>query len=270
LQLTSSDWHSFWQALNINICRFFKKLGRFTNYRLTESYLAIPSTEAKKTDISPYLPLNDVTSLDDILTNCGSSHRANVRRRLRNASKIGDVSLNHVAPKQLDEILEMMFKTHIEQWASRGQNSLFMKPQFRSFFHKLARIALNLNKLHFTYVTVDEEIWHIHFGLTHRDSLLWYKPTFISRFSKHSPGIIHLALLIEDCIKKGIGEIDFGYGGESYKSLWSTHSRNLYTYEVLGNDPVLTFMRAADTGRKKIYHSRLCSYLRWKLGNRRA
>lgn len=50
---------------------------------------------------------------------------------------------------------------------------------------------------------------------------------FDPAFKAHSPGLVHLAMLISDSIDRGLARIDMGLDVFDYKSKWSKHRQNL-------------------------------------------
>jgi len=266
--MADSDWSQFWQNLHKSACLHFNKIGLFAAYRISNSYSGGLGEVQKVNGVSPFLPLEDKTVLDDVLNQCGSAHRSNVRRRLRKAERMGPVSLHLVQAQDIDQALEDMFTCYASQWGNDNKPHYFMRPIARSFYQTLAHTASNLGKLHFSYVKVGDDIWNWHFGLLHNGSLLWLKPTYVQGFQKNSPGLVHLALLIKHGLEHGLREIDFGYGPEPYKYLWTNHERTLRSLEFFGNDAMLTGARyihtTATSGHSTITNSKYADYIRWK------
>ena len=266
--MSDSDWTQFWQCLHKSACLHFSKIGLFAAYRISNDYSGGLGEVQKINGVSPFLPLEEFADFDDVLKQCGSSHRSNVRRRLRQAERIGPLSLHLVPAQEIDQALEEMFACYADQWGYDDKPHYFMRPIARTFYQTLAHTAADLGKLHFSYVKVGGDIWNWHFGLLHNGSLLWLKPTYTQGFQKNSPGLVHLALLIKHGLEHGLREIDFGYGPEPYKYLWTKQERTLRSLEFFADDPLFTGARrvhaTAVSGHSAIMHSKLADYVRWK------
>lgn len=268
MQMEAADWDSFWSALGESLKLKFPKLGSLLIYRLTTPFSGTIAVAHGKNAIAPILSFGNAQTLSDVISECGSSHRANIRRDLRVAEKMGTVSMDVLSGAEVEEALDAMFVTYEQQWGAGGASHIFQKPEIRTFFKSLSGVAQAQGKLHFSRLKVGDDIWHWHYGFMHRGSLLWYKPTYNPDFSKYSPGKVHLALLIEHCLENGGVEIDFGYGAEPYKFLWTKSGKTLHTYRVIGNDKMLAAARAAGYYRHRFQNAvtqartKIAGYLR--------
>jgi len=245
-QMQSADWDSFWLDLSESLKSKFPKLGSLLIYRLTAPFAGTIAVARGKDAIAPILYFGDAKTLSDVVRECGSSHRNNLKRRLKNAEKMGPVSMEVLSGPVVAGALEEMFVMYDKQWGAGGASHSFQQPKAIAYFKSLALAADALGILHFSRLKVGDDVWHWHFGLMYRGSLLWYKPTYNPDFSKYSPGMVHLAKLIENCLDRGGSEIDFGYGAEPYKFLWTKSGKTLYTYRVMGVDKMLTAARVAE------------------------
>lgn len=245
-RLDPTDWDAFWIALGESATRKFPKLGYLQIHRLTPPFFGT-ITYARGVDAtSPILDLKGVDSLEQVLQECGASHRSNARRRLKNAEKMGGISLEIIGEADFEQALEEMFEIYNLQWGIDGKAHIFQDPATRLFFRDLGHAALKLGKLHFSRLRVGADTWHFHFGLAHNKSMLWYKPTYHPNASKHSPGLVHLAKLIEYCCENGFRELDFGFGAETYKYLWTKTQMPLHSYRVQGTDRRLMAARSME------------------------
>lgn len=263
----AKDWDAYWSALYQSAKAVFPKLGQLAAYRLFETHSGTIADPEKPDSIAPYLPFEPGQTLEHVLQNCGSSHRGNVRRRLRQAENLGPVSLEMITGTEVTGALEQMFVTYENQWGTDGRPHCFQNLNMQIFFKDLANIAQQLGKLHFSRLMVGNEIWHWHFGFVHRGSLLWLKPTYATQVQKHSPGLVHLALLIEYCLDNDLHEIDFGYGSEPYKFLWTNRSRSLYSRKFMGTNALFMLATRVSHYRRTLNQSSLANYVKWKWNN---
>lgn len=262
--MQAEDWDAFWSALYQSATAVFPKLGQLAAYRLFETHSGTTVEPGKPDPVAPFLPFEPGQTLEQILQKCGASHRGNVRRSIRQAEKLGAVSLEIITGADVANALEQMFITYESQWGTDDKPHFFKTFEVRMFYKGLADIAQQLGKLHFSRLVVGDKVWHWHFGFVHRGSLLWLKPTYTTQVQKYSPGVVHLALLIDHCLANDLHEIDFGYGAEPYKFSWSNHSRSLYSREFMDNGALFTVARRVSSYRRALQQSGLANYLQWK------
>jgi hypothetical protein len=72
---------------------------------------------------------------------------------------------------------------------------------------------------------------HWHFGLRHGRRFYWYKMAYDAAFAAYSPGKVHVALLLEECMRDGVEVFDFLCGDEAYKFAWTSRFRRFYRLE---------------------------------------
>jgi len=257
-------WNSFWRGTVSAVAQRFPRLVNIEICRLS-----VPVPEEFRfhyydQEAAPYLDvLPGPDALELVLNSCGSSHRSNVRRRMRDAAKIGTVSVEKIAADSIEVCLNEMFNTHVSQWRSKGTPSQFESESFRAFFTRLCLVSHRLGKLHFSRLRVGEEVWHWLIAFVHRGELLWYKPTYVLGHEKRSPGLVHLACLIQQAGQEGITRIDFGYGGEQYKFLWTKNVVPLHGIRAENADVLLKLMQRLSyyLGRLRVQRRRTADTL---------
>ena len=126
-------------------------------------------------------------------------------------------AVTFAAASDIRDAMRLFCECYRRQW---GEPVTAQMPVTQEYWTGLAEAAARLNKRHFSVLKVGEDAWHWHLGFQHRGTLLWYKMTYDSKFSQDSPGMLHLALLVQDGIKRGLDMIDLGYGAEPYKFKW--------------------------------------------------
>ena len=120
IPVNNEKWFEFWYDLTRFMKQTMPGLGRFIARRITISLPLDSKYTEEATDVSPFLDLSKYDSFEEMLAECGSSHRSNVRRRLRKAEKNGEVILQRIKKEDIASNLEMMFHAHIEQWHQQG------------------------------------------------------------------------------------------------------------------------------------------------------
>ena len=70
------------------------------------------------------------------------------------------------------------------------------------------------------------------FAFQYRDKLLYYQAGYDPAYSKYSPGLTLMALVIEYAISKGLKEYDFLRGDEEYKWKWTNDYRMTISFSI--------------------------------------
>lgn len=150
-------------------------------------------------------------------------HRPSVRiRRLR---KDGDLVLWIAQSKgDIKERLQILFDMHKNKWNNQGKPSQFDHAEERECF-SLFMEKIPQHLLHYSEVRLDEKVLSAHFGFLNNKWLYWYKPSYDFAFESISPGVIHIALLVEKGVEQEWLGIDFLQGDEAYKFRWANDAR---------------------------------------------
>lgn len=88
-----------------------------------------------------------------------------------------------------------------------------------------------------------------------RDRVSHYRLAFDSAHRRLSPGIGLLAAGLDDAVKTGVREYDFGFGGEEYKRRWANVHRAVYRLRLknrhLGRAPRRLYSLLSDRFRRR-------------------
>jgi CelD/BcsL family acetyltransferase involved in cellulose biosynthesis len=228
LPMSFESKKGFWQAFRPALVAKFGRQSVFKAYRISDAAKA-DSLKVIGQTVAPYISLGNVASLDELLSARGKKLRENVTKGLKRLRNEGCHSLTRISGMEIQEAMAQFCRTYERQWGRNGQPHALQLPEMKSYWLRLAESAARLKKLHFTSMKVKNDVWHWHLGFEHRSTLLWYKPTYNIEHAAYSPGTLHLALLIQDCIERGINTIDLGYGNEHYKSRWTDLSTALFS-----------------------------------------
>lgn len=223
---------SFWTGFNTFVRHAVKDCDRVVLYRLRHE-MAGDSAQLKESTVCPYLDLAEKKSLDEVLADCHSNHRSATKRRMRKLAKEGELSVRLFGPSEMapaEEALLQYFQAYDEQWSPKGSHA-FETALGRSFLEGVMRDLLPTGLMHFSVLYCGATPVHWHLGFLFRNRFYFYKPARNSDWSNYSPGRVHIALLIEGCIRTGIRFFDFLYGDESYKFSWTSQTYTLYRRE---------------------------------------
>ena len=157
--------------------------------------------------------------------------RYSLRRSERRLEQRGEVRFRVL--DSIDDIernLPTFFDQHVQRWEGTHAASPFRDNAYRRWYHALAREAHDANWLHFSVLECGGRPAAYHFGFKYGDTLSWYKPSFDWEFHRESPGAVLIKHLIENASARGLGELDFSCGLESFKlrfANWQTMNLNL-------------------------------------------
>jgi CelD/BcsL family acetyltransferase involved in cellulose biosynthesis len=251
---TKEESESFWTGLAAFLRKEMRDCDRVQLYRLRPEF-AGGSTPEKESAVCPYLDLAGKKSLDEVLADCHGSHRGDVKRQIRRLSAQGDLSVRRFGARELvqaEVALQEFFRAYDEQWSPKGPH-VFETTLGRSFMEGVLKDLLPTGLLHFSVLYCGVTPVHWHFGFVFRDRFYFYKLALDRYWSNYSPGKIHTALLIGQCIADGIRYFDFLYGNEPYKYWWTSQSYPLYQREWWnGLRPVNRFVHGIPPAQRRI------------------
>lgn len=177
-------------------------------------------------DVCPFIDLSG-HSWDSYLASLGSSHRANVRRRLRAVNAAFDVRFTAVhADEERRRAIEALFKFHDQRWVC-GASTAFSTPPLRAFHHDLTRRALEGGWLRLYTLSLDNALVAAMYGFERDGRFYFYQHGADAAFAGYSLGLVLMALTIRAALDDGLREFDMLYGHEAYKKLWARQQRPL-------------------------------------------
>jgi CelD/BcsL family acetyltransferase involved in cellulose biosynthesis len=218
----------FWKQLHAVLRKKFGLSYDFRAYRLLSANFD-GSNSALQTSTAPFIDLTGIDSLEGFLSTRGKKLREHVSRGLRHLLGIGCNSLIRIRTEQIHDHIRPFCEMHQQRWLGDERSVSSSDQHIRDCWALLAENAAKLNKLHFSALIANREIWSYHLGFEHRGVLLWYKPAYNVGYERYSPGSLHLALLINDCLDRRIRHIDLGCGDEPYKARWADQQLPLYS-----------------------------------------
>lgn len=181
--------------------------------------------KCEESTVSPYIDLRYAKSIDDVLSKCKASHRGDVKRQIRRLKEKGPVNMRIFLPdekREAQQELTRFLEAWERQWSSKALRTA------EGFYRHLVESMLKTGLIHFSVLKCGDDPLHWHFGFLHGNRLHWFKPTFNLDWRNYSPGKVHIAYLIEECIKSKIRYFDFLYGDEAYKYDWAPIEEKLY------------------------------------------
>lgn len=227
--MTISERNLFWDTIFTFIRNSVPECDQITCFRLRPLFVDDTHTFLCS-DVSPYLDLKEFKNLDDVLLKCSVKHRGDVKRQIRRLSEKNRPTIHRYASNERESALEELkrfFSAYAKEWTPRGNNA-YATEQEQLFLRNIVNDMLKTQLLHFSVLYCGEDPINWHLGFLHNGRFYYYKPTYDIAWHNFSPGKIHVALLIEECIKNNIRYFDFLYGNEPYKYDWMPIEEKLY------------------------------------------
>jgi len=173
----------------------------------------------------PYIPLAGRT-WESYLATLGSSHRANVRRRLRALEQKFTVTFARVATEgERRDALPILMRYHGRRFDAGG--TAFATAPLRAFHDELTKRALDRGWLRMYVLRLDGAPAAVMYGFFYDGTFYFYQHGFDDRYQQHSIGLVLMALSIRAAIDEGAAEFDMLWGVEPYKFLWARDRREL-------------------------------------------
>jgi len=152
---------------------------------------------------------------------------------------------------EIERQLEAFFQQHIERWALTRTPSFFSDERQRTFYRELVRRLAPKAWIVFSVVLFNDRPIAMHFGYEYDKRLYSIKSTFSPQYERYSPGLLEIKYLVEYCLARGLAELDFTGGEESYKYRFTNRMRQNYLVRIYppwmfyGMDRVLARTKAA-------------------------
>lgn len=168
---------------------------------------------------------------DSYLATLGSSHRANVRRRVKGIGQRFQMTFEPVASEdQRREALAALIGYHEKRFGSEG--SAFRTPALRAFHDEVSRRALERGWLRMYVLRLNGAIAAVMYGFWQHRRFYFYQHGFDDQYMPHSIGLVLMALTVRAAIDDGAEEFDLLWGVEPYKWLWTDQTRPLHQFRI--------------------------------------
>jgi CelD/BcsL family acetyltransferase involved in cellulose biosynthesis len=180
----------------------------------------------------PIIPLAGHT-FDSYLATLGSSHRANVRRRVKALSQQFDVRFDLVTTHaERCEMLGALVTFHERRYKEQGGSSAFTAPEVIAFQDEASRRALESGFLRMYALRLNGQLAAVMYGFFLGGRFYFYQHGFDDQYKAHSIGLVLMALTVRAAIDEGAAEFDMLWGVEAYKFLWARDARVLQRVEL--------------------------------------
>lgn len=177
----------------------------------------------------PFLRLP--SSFDGYLAGQSANFRAQVRRRRRHLLSLTPEIIfdQATAPGTVSAAMEELFRLHNLRREQKHGRGLF-RSHALCRFHRQAAGALAARAGARVYSLRQGKrtlaaLYGLETGPETDRHFLYFQSGFDPAWTRFSPGMVLMSLVIEDCIRRGLREFDFLRGEEEYKARWTTEER---------------------------------------------
>jgi CelD/BcsL family acetyltransferase involved in cellulose biosynthesis len=192
----------------------------------------------RATHCCPFLELEGRT-WEGLVAGLGPSHRANLRRRLRQVEGAPGFSFRRATTTaEVDEAFEALIALHALRWGDRGGSDAFTDAAVVDFHRRFCRLAHERGWLRLYLLRLAGRPAAALYGFHYRGRFLYYQSGFDPAFAARSVGLVCLALSVREAIADGAREFDLLHGVERYKFLWARRARTLSRFELFPPTPV--------------------------------
>jgi CelD/BcsL family acetyltransferase involved in cellulose biosynthesis len=201
--------------------------------------------------ICPYLQWEQ--SYDKFLKSKSSNFRYDLKRKLKRAKQLGEVSFRFI--ENMDDCISFAKIAEIYQkrWKKKATDSIIRSDIGQQFLEAMCKIWETKKYLKIPVMTINDKPVAFCLGFIEHNKFYYYIPSFDPEFVNISPGNLLMEFIVENFQTLGITELDFMKGEESYKLKWSSTFRTNYRLLVANN-----------TIKSKFIYLSLLNYIKFK------
>lgn len=144
---------------------------------------------------------------------------------------------------QIQDQLEVFVRLHIARFANLGLQSPLDSPAHRNFYRRIIQECATGGYLWFSRLTCGEIPVAMRISFLCNEKLHLYSACFAQEFSKYSPSVIQLGMLLEYAFHHGVTAVDFGIGESPHKEQAGTTLQSPLLHVELYRD-TLPFMES--------------------------
>jgi len=218
-----------------------------------ESGFPVGAWEAQR---SPYIALP--ATYEELARGLRSKFKANLRRRRKRLEEKGAVTVERVAgaallPRHLDECLDLERRG----WKGQGGSAVSQSAAAHGFYSELFHREAFRDRLSIFFLRLDGRPIAFHYGLTCRGVYSLLLTSYDESFKEQSPGHLLMEDLLQDCVARGLRELDFLGCDLPWKLEWTSTARTHYWLFVFRDSVFGRALRAIKFGWVKTARRRL-------------
>jgi CelD/BcsL family acetyltransferase involved in cellulose biosynthesis len=213
-------------------------------------------TERVPSWTTPYVPLTDGHGGEAWLAGTTAKFRANLRRRMRNLSATGPVTLQRFVEAD-PAALETIYEIERRGWKGREECAIACHENTRQFYDEIADQAARLGYLCLYVLTVGGRAIAAHFGLSRGGRYFMPKVAYDESYGQYAPGQLLMHAVLADCASRGLRELDFLGDVADWKAEWTAHVRPHSLWHVFQRTSWGRTLHAATFGARRVVRSLL-------------
>jgi len=183
------------------------------------------------TTAAPYITLP--TTFDEYFRALGPRWRKKLRWASRSLEKSHNVAFKQFTADSVEEGLNKFFDLHQRRWQSVNIRGVFSTSKMKDFYREIASQFLRKNWLHFSCLTVGNEMASGEYGFVYNRKFYAFTGARDTRYPKYSVGHLHGMYLIKYAINNHLQEFDFLRGEEPYKFYWTKSTRKYIEIRII-------------------------------------
>lgn len=178
-------------------------------------------------DLSPYIPLDGISTWDGYLNSRNKHFRDNLKRTVKAFEKSGDYTLrSYAGQEEIDTAWEKLIAVSRNTWKFRQGTAIASAPEYLTFFRTFAGMAASNGWLKILLLEYKEEPIAFTLELPYKTTLFFNKTGFDERHARLSPGTYILCKSLQEAIENKSREFDLLGKNEEYKMRFTSHLRS--------------------------------------------
>lgn len=171
---------------------------------------------------SPYVDLP--ATAEALLAGCSSKFRANVRRADRGLAALGTVSLDEYRGGQpgMEQALATLLGMETASWKGAQRSAISSRPDTLRFYRHLAVDGPVRRWARISLLRVGDRVVAAQLDLEYGASRYGMKMASVEDLPRQSPGTVLLWRVLQDCIARGVGRLEFGGELDHWKRHWTS------------------------------------------------
>ena len=168
--------------------------------------------------------------------------RAEVRYQTNAAGTLGKLGLRRATTEDWEPMFDQLVLFHTERWERAGESGVLADPCVLAHHREALPALLAGDLAQLTTLYAGEHSLGVLYSLLDppsrsRRTQYLYLMGYAPRFERFKPGVLLLALAMEQAAREGFHTIDMLRGTESYKKFWRVEAVPTYSFSFV---PTLT------------------------------
>ncbi len=175
---------------------------------------------------SPAVPLYG--GFEEVLSRISSSRRADIRRKLRLAEKLGPVTMTAIAPEpdQVDVSLSAFLRLEASGWKGSCGSAILPNPARKRFFETYSSALAEDGRLRLFFLRIGDDTVAARLAIVHNDCLWELKIAYDETFHKVSPGTLLTLETIRYACDAGLQRLEFLGRVSDWNKWWGVELQN--------------------------------------------